>query len=77
MTVPEDTYLSLFRVISGDTRQSKATLLILQGKLFRIAEDSREFKTIFLILHQSQPQPNSHKENDEELTLSAPHPHDY
>jgi hypothetical protein len=32
LTVLADTYLSLFRVIAGDTRQSKATFLILQGK---------------------------------------------
>ena len=54
LIVLADTYLSLLRVIAGDTKQFKATLLILQGSSIIL----NLFMAIFQ--HQSQPDRKYH-----------------
>ena len=58
LTVLADTYLFLLRVIPGDTRQFKATLLILQGSSISV----KLFMAIFQ--HQSQPDPKRDNEGN-------------
>jgi hypothetical protein len=58
LTVLANTYLPLLRVITGDTRQFKATLLILQGSRIGI----ELFMAIFQL--QSQPHPNCYSKGN-------------
>ena len=76
LTVLANTYLSLSRVIAGDTGQFKATLLILQDSRIHsvlsllqvIAGDTRHFMAIFQ--HQSQPNPNCYSRGN---AVEIPH----